>query len=151
MSGKKSRNKGARGERDVIQLLQPVVNQVYEAFDLEIPKLQRNTLQSDSGGVDIAGLEWIALEIKWQESNGVNGWWKQCLEQAGQTKEPVLIYKSNRVAWSVRMHGCLVIGNLGRGETTCVPVTISIDSFLVWFRRRLTFELRKSQGLLAST
>lgn len=139
MSGTMARNKGKRGERGVIDLLQPVVNEVYELNDMEAPILKRNTLQSDDGGSDIAGLPWLALEVKYQEQENVNGWWRQTLEQAGQDGIPVLVYRRNNAKWRVRMFGML--GTPGCGYT--VPVTVDIEHFLLWFRLRLIQELTK--------
>lgn len=137
MGGKSGQDKGKRGEREVIALLQPVVNEVYEAHDMDAPRLQRNTLQSDKGGQDIVGLDWLAPEVKWCEQLQVYQWWQQTLRQAGAGKVPVLFYKRNKVDWKVRMYGRL-------GMPTCerlVPVTVDLLDFLDWFRARLVQEL----------
>lgn len=138
MGGLMSRNKGKEGEREVIRLLQPVVEQVFLAFDLAVPVLQRNTLQSDRGGFDIVGLEWLALEVKRQEQLLIGQWWEQTVRQAGQDKEPVLIYRQNGGRWRVRMWGSLHAGN---GDAMTLPVTVAIEDFLLWFRKRLAAEL----------
>lgn len=139
MGGKMSRDKGKRGEREIIDLLQTVVAQVYPLHHKDPPKLKRNTLQSDGGGSDVAGLEWLALEVKYQESNFQPAWWRQCLEQAAQDRVPVLIYRRNGYKWKVVMYGLLGGPSLG----LTVPVTVDIDCFLAWFRLRLTQELSK--------
>jgi hypothetical protein len=78
-----ARNKGQRGEREVIAVLQPIVNRVYLKYSFEPPLLKRNLLQTREGGFDIMGLEWMALEVKYQEHENVNGWWRQTCKQAG--------------------------------------------------------------------
>lgn len=137
MGGLRSRNKGKRGERQVIDLLQPVVNQIYEAHGLEPPTLQRNTLQSDFGGFDITGLEWLALEVKRQEQLNVAAWWEQTCRQA-RNCEPVLFYRRNNGAWTVVMYGYLF---------AALPITavvrVDVDTFLRWFRARLSYELER--------
>lgn len=145
MGGMMSRRKGARGEREVIDLLQPVVNEVYEACaypDDEIPKLKRNSLQSDEGGSDVAGLPWLALEVKFYakiENHQLMKFWVQTLRQAGMSRAPVLFYRRNSCSWSVMMTGML--GAPGWGYT--VPVIVTPQDFLLWFRTRLHQEITK--------
>lgn len=139
MGGAMSRNKGQRGEREVIDALQPVVNTVYRAHDKDPPLLQRNTLQSDSGGYDIVGLPWFAPEVKYEEVFAVNAWWKQTLGQAKPGTVPVLFYRRNKVVWCVRMYGMLG----APGSNVQVPVTVCMADFLAWFTRRLEFEICK--------
>lgn len=138
--GAGSRNKGKAGEREVINLLQPVVTEVYEAFDRDAPLLQRNTLACDAGGFDVVGLEWLALEIKNHATGYQKAWWEQCLAQAGHATVPVLFYRRANVSqderWQVRMFCKLCEGLI-------VPCTISSASFLAWFRIRLSQELSK--------
>lgn len=137
MGGLASRNKGKRGEREVIVMLQPVVSQVYEAFGIEAPRLQRNQLQSDGGGFDIVGLDWMALEVKLQEKEAVEAWWRQTLAQCGQRQTPVLWYRRNNVEWKVRT---LVTMQAG-GQWLTMPATMSVADWLRWFRARLVEEL----------
>ena len=139
MGGLMSRNKGKRAEREIVDLLQPVVIDIYEQFNLEPPQLKRNTLQSDGGGSDIAGLPWLAIEVKHCESMTIKQWWKQACDQALPGQEPVLFYRRNKMAWKVRMYGML-----GRpGCCYTVPVIVDVEHFMAWFRVRLTEELSK--------
>lgn len=108
MGGRMSRNKGKRGEREVIALLQPVVTKAYKRKgypESEIPRLQRNTMQSDGGGFDIHGLEWLALEVKYQETLCLPAWWRQTCRQAKVSSRltPVLAYRRSREPWRFRM------------------------------------------------
>jgi len=145
MGGRTSLNKGKRGEREVIKLMEPVLHGVYADAGLldELPKMQRNTLQSDDGGFDIVGLEWLALEVKYQEQFNLNAWWDQTKRQCRKGHEPVLIYRKNNVKWRVRMFGYLPAG-AKRIRTVC---DISVDAWLVWLRERVIAEL-ESRGNL---
>lgn len=132
-------NKGKRGEREVVQLLQPVVNAVYSALGREPPVLQRNTLQSDRGGYDIVGLDWLAPEVKRCETLNLSGWWQQCKEQARPGQTPVLFYRKNGTKWRVRMVGSLKMGY--GDERLAMLVEVSVDDFLRYFKRRLEHRL----------
>jgi hypothetical protein len=162
MSKSFAKDKGARAERNVIQLLQPIVDKVYSELGKPVPKLQRNSLQSDGGGFDIVGLDWIALEVKHQEKMKINDWWAQTIRQATDgnitNRLPVLFYKSNGLKWHVMMEGLVEIekdfwsitppDGLGmklgiRGRKVRCPVTISQESFLVFFEHKLRLEASK--------
>ena len=146
MGGTMSRNKGQRSERQVIQLLQPVVIRVWEwatgqgIVIGDAPILQRNTLQSDRGGFDIVGLDWLALEVKHQETLAVEKWWQQTVEQATNGKEPVLFYKQNNVKFRVRIWALVWIH--GHGGHLDTVVEMSVESFLDYFEKRLRAELQ---------
>jgi hypothetical protein len=135
------RDKGQRGERLAISVLQPVVTKVYEERGLEVPKLERNLMQTMKGGHDIVGLDWLALEIKFQETLHINAWWSQTLRQAGETRVPVLMYKQSRVKWRVMLVGSLMIGPNGVGGRVRAPVDITLEDFLCYFERRIIWEL----------
>ena len=154
MSGLMSRNKGKRAEREVVNLLQPIVNKVYAAAGKEAPSLERNLMQSHKGGHDIVGLEWMALEVKHQEALQVNAWWKQTEEQAkrivlvgelsaqptGQGgnpprhPEPVLFFRKNNARWQVVVKVKLALGD---GRHVSTHGTISLEAFLIWFEHKL--------------
>lgn len=138
MSGRMSRNKGKNGEREVITLLQPVVTEIYQSCGLERPILQRNHMQVDLGGYDIVGLPWLAMEVKRHETLQVYQWWQQTLASAKPHQEPILIYRQNKQNWKVRMYGNIPCGSQ---RLTHVPVTISFEDFLVWFRLRTLEEI----------
>lgn len=146
MGGKMSRDKGKRGEREIIDLLQPVVNEIREHLQLPEMKLKRNTLQSDSGGSDVAGLPWMALEVKLHATLNLNQWWVQTISQAEDGQEPILFYRTDRKGWRVRMWGWLDAWN-DRYEDRCVAslVDIAPEDFLRWFRARLVHELIKHE------
>jgi hypothetical protein len=140
-----SRSKGISGEREIIDHLQPVVNELFQVFGREPPRLQRNTLQSDVGGCDIVGLDWLSMEVKFYKElipSNIAKWWEQTLRQAGP-KVPILFYRKNRGDWHVRMEGVLVCCGL-RGSVSAV-VTVDIETFGRWFRNRLWWELGDKQ------
>ena len=130
MGGLRSRNKGKRAEREIYHLLQPTVNVVYGEYDLEPPLLERNQMQSHRGGYDIVGLDWMAIEVKHQESFHIKQWWKQTTTQAGQGQVPVLFYRKNHAKWRVMMYGRLEAGS----KFVLTPIDITIDSFMLYFK-----------------
>lgn len=137
MGGKFSRDKGQRAERAAIALLQPVVNKVYAAMGREAPELARNLMQSRNGGFDIAGLDWMALEIKHHETLSVKHWWAQTKIQAGQSRIPILMYKQNNVKFRVVMFGYLPAG----AQRVRCPVDIELEAFLVYFEQMVKAQL----------
>jgi len=96
MGGKTSRNKGARGEREICSLLG-------EALGLN---LDRNLEQTRSGGADILLDQW-AIEIKRREKftfTDVMKWWGQTIAQAkAHSRHPVLLYRADREDWECIM------------------------------------------------
>lgn len=141
-----SQMKGKRAERAVVQMLQPVVNRVYALVGLpeeNTPLLIRNSLQSRAESsvshFDLIGLDWIAIEVKHQETSNINQWWEQTTRQAGTTRVPVLIYKKNNIAFRAMMYGYLPAGD----KSVKCPVDITIDHFLQYFENRLILELMK--------
>lgn len=142
MAGTMSRNKGQRGEREVIALLQPVLDEVYASVGLESPALARNLMQSHKGGCDLAGLDWLAIEVKYQEAGNMGSWWDQTKRQAGKDREGVLFYRKNHAKWKVKMFGFLVAG----GQRVRAPVVIEVEAFLAYLRIRLLKELSPLGG-----
>lgn len=137
MAGKSSLDKGKRAEREIVKLLQPVVTKVYQAAGKEVISLERNLMQSHKGGYDIAGLDWLAPEVKHHETLQVSRWWSQTVMQAGKDRVPVLFYRQSRRAWSVRIRVSLP---LAKSRIT-TPGDISMAAFIIWFERRLTEEV----------
>lgn len=137
MGGLASRNKGKRGEREVVNLLQPVINEVWSHFPQagEPPLLQRNTLQSDRGGFDIVGLDWMAIEVKFQEQLNVKAWWEQCVRQAGISKVPVLFYRKSRMEWKVRLRVNLNIKR--KWQVQYCTVEMELQEFLEFFATQI--------------
>lgn len=157
MSGRMARNKGQSGEREVIKLLEPVVQKVL-GNDVQ---LKRNLVQTRGGGHDIVGLEQFAIEVKRCEQLSLGTWWKQTYDQAtGERGErggelvgdvgsglliPVLIYRQNRKGWKVRMlpgdfcnlgPGILVLRDLQERQVNNT-IEMDIDLFKLWLEKYL--------------
>ena len=75
-------SKGKRGEREVCDELQPVVDSVAKELGMAAPRIRRNLAQSGDGGEDIVGLPWYAIEVKRCETLALDKWWRQCVTQA---------------------------------------------------------------------
>lgn len=75
-------SKGKRGEREVCDELQPVVDSVATSLGMTAPRIRRNLQQSGDGGEDILGLPWYAIEVKRCETVALDRWWQQCVTQA---------------------------------------------------------------------
>ena len=110
--GKFSRSKGSRGEREIIAMMQPVIDTAYLQAGKEPPRLKRtSSTQADGGGCDVCGLDWLALEVKRCEVLQLNGWWQQCVQQARPGQVPVLCYRQNSKPWLFRTYIYAVIGD----------------------------------------
>jgi hypothetical protein len=131
--GRGSKRKGARGEREVIDLLQPIVDTAYKEAGRESPQLKRtSSMQADDGGCDVHGLPWLALEVKRCETLQIESWWRQCVEQAKGGQLPALVYRQNKRTWRARV--CLQEVIDGQRSTV---VDIAIVDFLVYFKSML--------------
>lgn len=128
--------KGKAGEREVVKLLQPMVDEVYNGLDLEPPQMLRNQMQSAVGGFDLEGLPWLAVEVKRRETLDLNSWWNQVLKAAGGAREPVVIFRQNRCKWRVLMWAYVWTGGSNHQR---VRVEVSYDDFCVWFKARCKF------------
>lgn len=140
-------NKGKNGEREVVKLLQPIVDRVYSSLGMEVPNLLRNQMQSAVGGYDIVGLDWLALEVKRQETLNLNAWWKQVNKAAREGQEPVVIFRQNHKKWRVLMYVWLHTGGTGH---TKVRAEVAIDDWLAWLEARMLYEAKK-QGECVDT
>lgn len=144
MAGRRSRNKGKRGEREIINALQPVVDRVCAEVGADAVVLERNLLQAHSGGCDVYGLEWLSMEVKRQENgSGLGSWWRQTLQQARADQTPVLVWRANRQPWRVRMRVPVRVGSGAGAKLVTMTVDVDWDSFLVYFETRVRYELTK--------
>ena len=116
-----NRQKGHDGEREIVKLLQPIVELV-----LGEKRLVRNLQQTRQGGHDICGLEHLAIEVKRCETLEIEKWWKQTLRQSAMAGDaiPVLMFRQNRGKWRVMMYGWI-------GTMTC-RVEIDMLTFGLW-------------------
>src|SRR5699024_4186713 len=88
------------------------------------PSVERNLMQTAKGGYDLVGVDWLAVEVKRQETLNVNGWWKQTLEQASEGQTPVLLYRKNRQPWRA-----VTLVQLGERQ---IRAEISLEDWLSW-------------------
>lgn len=139
--GSLSINKGKRAEREVANMLNPILDRLCTQLNIDPVRLSRNLKQTQVGGFDLDGLDWIAIEIKHHKQVSINSWWAQTLRQATDEREPVLIWKQHGGKWKVRMYGRLEIEP---GRRLKVVVDTSIDDFLVWFEKRAEVDLKKT-------
>lgn len=125
-----SRSKGQRGEREVRDFLQKVVDEVaFEKKMLFAPEVKRNLMQSMEGGHDLVGIPGIAVEVKFCENPQVDKWWEQTLKQASRANSiPVLIYRKTRNPWQVVLFVSIPCGD----EHIGCRATISLSAFLDW-------------------
>lgn len=138
-------NKGKNGEREVVNLLQPYVNRVYECLGMEAPDLLRNQMQTAVGGYDIVGLPWLALEVKRQEQLSLNAWWAQVTKAAKPEQVPVVIFRQNRQKWQVLMPAWLHTGGQGHMQ---IRAQCTLEDFLGWFEQRVLYEAKKESESL---
>lgn len=141
-----ARNKGANGEREVVRMLNDVIQKVLssQAWDENVVKtalacIQRNQNQSAVGGADLNGVFGMSVEIKRVENPLIDQWWKQCTSQAERNKEhPVLLYRRNHQPWR-----CITIGHapLPGGRLSTMRVQFEQDSFLVWFYQWVYYKM----------
>lgn len=126
-----ARSKGQRGEREIIDTLQPIVDTACTMVGIPSIMLQRNQMQSHTGGHDIVGLDWIALEVKRVENLQPDTWWLQARTQGERANAiPVLIYRANKMKWRVRQYGYLPAGD----RKVKTVVDIPFEAFLLWFK-----------------
>ena len=109
MAGRSSKTKGKNGEYEARDLIMRWLAPVYVELGHTPPVLKRNVEQVRGGGFDLVGIDWLALEVKRQETLNLTSWWNQTLRQAGSHQLPVLMYRANRQPWRFRMKlRCLV-------------------------------------------
>ena len=126
-----SRSKGQRGEREVRDILQKVMDEVGKEMELPfVPEIKRNLMQSMIGGFDLVDIPGLAVEVKFQENQQVDKWWEQTTEQALKYGGiPVLIHRKKNARWRVRMLAAL--------DEVQIKADFTMDEFLTWFEGHL--------------
>ena len=141
-----ARNKGANGEREVVKLLNGIIERVLSSQEWDIgiietarKCIQRNQNQSAVGGSDLCGVFGLAFEVKRCEQLHIEMWWRQTTEQAERNNEtPVLIYRQSHQPWRVITYGhALLPGN----RVTKVRMEIEEKDFVVWFYSWVYYKL----------
>lgn len=126
------RDKGQRGEREVVKLLQAIIDVVRSNRGLPPLILQRNALQSHLGGEDIYGLAGFSVEVKYQELEYQPSWWQQCLRQAvASNAVPVLFYRKSKQIWRVKLRAYVETPH-AKDSIEC-DVEMPIEDFTEWF------------------
>jgi hypothetical protein len=130
MTGAFARDKGQRGEREIVARFVAVMERVQKegGFDASFSEeVKRNTLQSDRGGYDVANVPMLAIEVKRAETLQLNGWWNQTVNQAKRNEMPVLFYRQNRRPWHCMTYTAI---NDNQGNfLKYVVATFSADDF----------------------
>jgi hypothetical protein len=136
------RQKGAEGERQVIKMLTPIIQQVMrdmefpqEKVDAALKMVQRNQNQSAVGGNDLSNTFGMSIEVKRQEQLAINTWWAQCEAAAARNNElPVLIFKQNNKPWRFITLGFLhVPAERGSWTSLRTRVEFNEEAFKKWF------------------
>lgn len=143
------KQKGAGGEREIANALNPIVVSLLREGGYPVPSVdivQRNQNQSAVGGSDLTGTFGIAIEVKRQEQLSINTWWKQCSEAAARNNEvPVLLFRQNGKKWRCIMHGEL--GLPGYSAQLHARVEVEYEDFLRWFRLWVERKLQAGEAV----
>lgn len=141
-----ARAKGATGEREVVHLLNGIIQRVVDSqeWSADVVKvamscIQRNQQQSAVGGQDLNGVFGMSVEIKRVEQINVEKWWEQCVSQAGRNAEhPVLLYRKNHQPWR-----CVTLGHapLPGGRLSSLRVQFEEQPFTVWFYQWVYYKM----------
>lgn len=136
------RQKGAEGERQVIKMLTPIIQDVMRTMEFPEEKVtaalkmvQRNQNQSAVGGNDLSNTFGMSIEVKRQEQLAINTWWKQCEDAAARNNElPVLIFKQNNKPWRFITWGFLHCpADKGGWTSVRARVEFNEETFKKWF------------------
>lgn len=140
------RAKGQTGEREVVHLLNAIIERVLDSqewpedvVNLSRMCIQRNQNQSAVGGSDLNGVFGLGVEIKRQENIQIDKWWQQCTSQAARNNEhPVLLYRKNHQPWR-----CVTLGHapLPGGRMGSMRVQFEEDSFTTWFYQWVYYKM----------
>lgn len=146
--GASANKKGKAAEREVIGLIQPILDELGHIYDVTPFKLTRNLNQARDGGSDILGLPWFSIEVKRHEHPQIAKWWKQTVEAATNGEIPVLIYRKSHCMWKVQWEIDAVVGWLpgtNGPRTHGVIATTSLTDFNRWLKKRvaLYYEIQK--------
>ena len=96
MAGNHSRNKGARGERELFGLLTAELGFIVE----------RNLSQTRGGGADCITIPGWSIEVKRCETLAIPSWWRQTVKQAlAENNKPILFYRKSHMPWAAVVGG----------------------------------------------
>ena len=124
--GARSRNKGARGEREAAKLLLGWL--AAAGIDADI---HRNGDQARSGGFDLVGLPWLAVEVKCAEALRCGEWWWQTVAQAKHAgRLSALMYRQSRRPWRFRIQAVVLVGD--GSESVSVDIDLDAEQARLW-------------------
>lgn len=141
------RNKGKAGEHEAINIIKERMRLVESRLSgtgmrvkAASDDVQRNSLQSRSGGYDAHGIPIIALEIKRDETMPVHAMWEQAKRQAKNRELPVLMWRRNKGKWAIRTYAALT--NIVGQPMMQVVADLALDDFLDYYERLYETHLR---------
>ena len=91
--GRKEREKGKRGEREVANILKE------NGYDAR----RGQQFSGQNGDADVVGMDGYHLEVKYQETTKVWEWYEQSKADARAGEIPLVIYRRSRSPWMVTM------------------------------------------------
>jgi hypothetical protein len=122
--GKMQRNKGVRGELEVLRIFEDELGM----------RMSRNSQeQYEAGGVDIS-VGGFSIEVKRCEQLSLKSWWeKETVPQAKDNDEvPCLIYRQSRQPWRVVLPAMYEEGQYCRYEET---MTVRLQPVFIYILR----------------
>jgi hypothetical protein len=140
-----SRAKGQRGEREIVKIFVEIMAGIevelmksypvgsHEIVPLLSKNIQRNHMQVDRGGFDLAGVPLLAPEVKFCETFLLNEWWQQTVRQAKSGEYPVLFYRRTRVPWRVRSWLSIQMPGVTYAPMQWTVADYDIESFIAWY------------------
>lgn len=138
--GKMARNKGQRGEREVLKIFVLAMQEVEGHLLWQLghycalsDNVKRNTMQSDRGGFDLHGIPLLAPEVKYTENKAIGYYWQQCLSQAKRDQFPCLFYRSNNETWKVRSYASLQMPHK-LSTMQWIVADYDIHQFIAWYK-----------------
>lgn len=128
MSGKKSRNKGAAGEREFFRLVEEHLG----------VKLRRNLSQYQESGEGDAELAGFHLEIKRGKAYEKR-WWKQAVQEANYGQPMALCFRLDRKQWRVKLAGSDFIAEIDGlwGYEEEATIEMGLEAFFQIVRERM--------------
>lgn len=91
--GKREREKGKRGEREVANILKEYG---YDAH-------RGQQFSGKNGDADVVGMDGYHLEVKFQETTKVWDWYTQSRMDARVGEVPIVVYRRSRSPWMVTL------------------------------------------------
>lgn len=133
------RAKGQRGEREIVHLLQEIMDTAHgNVGSTKIPLISRNLEQTRDGGYDI-GIYEYCVEVKRVEKPNLTAFWKQACKQAARVEGvPVLAWRLNGGSWTFKILVPILIGN----SPVDTAVDMDIATFKAYLVKQIELKLR---------